>query len=228
MADCVVGGVRATGLQRAGDMDFVPSGTDGCWDDDADCQILRLTLQTSLLARVADDLGRSATLDLIPQLRLRDARLETIVCAIRADLEAAVPADPLYVDLLTDALAVRLIEVAAHRPIPSTARGLPKQRLARLIEFIEADLGHKHHLAELADVAGVSVTVLKALFRNSTGMSVHQYVIRRRIEYARTLLATTTTPASEIALAAGFAHQSHMAATMRRVLGLTPSEIARP
>jgi AraC family transcriptional regulator len=96
-----------------------------------------------------------------------------------------------------------------------------------LTEFIESNLDQKLQLADLAAVAGVSVTRLKTLFRNSTGVPVHQYVIRRRVEYARALLATTATPASEVAVIAGFSHQSHMSSTMRRLLGHTPGDIVR-
>ena len=102
------------------------------------------------------------------------------------------------------------------------------RQLRMLIEFIETNLDQKLHLADLASVAGVSTTRLKTLFRKSTGTPVHRYVIGRRIEYARALLSTTTMPASQVALSAGFAHQSHMASTMRRILGHTPGEIARP
>jgi AraC family transcriptional regulator len=205
---------------------------DGCWEDDADCQILRLSLRPSLLEQVAGEMGRNATgIDLIPRLQLRDARIEAIGWAIKADLEADVPSDPLYIDLLANALAVRLIETATDRRSTTEGAGTPRmsaRQLRMLIEYIEANLDQRLHLADLATVAGVSMTRLKTLFRNSTGTPVHQYVIRRRIEYARALIATTTMPASEVALAAGFAHQSHMASTMRRILGLTPGEIARP
>lgn len=96
-----------------------------------------------------------------------------------------------------------------------------------LTDFIETSLDQPLRLADLATVAGVSVTRLKTLFRNSTGMPVHQYVIRRRVECARALIATTAMPLAQVALAAGFAHQSHMAAAMRRILGHTPGVVAR-
>jgi AraC family transcriptional regulator len=232
-ADCSVGGRRMRRLQKPGDIDFVPAGIDGSWQDDADCQILRLTLSPSLLQGVAEELGRNATtIELTPRLQLRDARIEAIGWAIKADLEADIPSDPLYIDLLASALAVRLIEIATDSiSSPKDGSGGPtlsSRQLRMLTEFIESNLDQRLHLTDLAAVAGVSVTRLKTLFRNSTGMPVHQYVIRRRIEYARALIATTTMPASEIAFAAGFAHQSHMATTMRRILGQTPGEIARP
>ncbi len=231
-ADCSCDGRRMRRLQKPGDMDFVPAGIDGSWEDDADCQILRLTIHPSLLEQVADELGRDAAkIDLTPRLQLRDARIEAIGWAIKADLEADTPSDALYIDHLANALAVRLIETATDSRPRTEGAGtatLSRRQLRVLIEFIETNLDQKLHLVDLARVAGVSVTLLKTLFRNSTGTPVHQYVIGRRIEYARALIATTTMPASEVALAAGFAHQSHMATTMRRILGLTPSEIVRP
>lgn len=231
-ADCSVGGRRTQRLQKPGDVDFIPAGVDGLWQDDADCLILRLSLPPSLIERVAAELGRDAAkIELIPRLQLRDARIEAIGWAIKADLEADIPSDPLYIDSLKNALAVRLIETATDsRPHAeaSSAPTMSTRQLRMLTEFIETNLDQKLHLADLAALAGVSVTRLKTLFHNSTGMPVHQYVIRRRIEYARALIATTTMPASEVAFAAGFAHQSHMASTMRRILGQTPGEIARP
>lgn len=144
-------------------------------------------------------------------------------------MESATPSDPLYIDLLAQALAVRLIETAngSTQRAESRKATLSVRQLRTLTEFIESNLDQKLHLADLASVTGVGVTRLKTLFRNSTGAPVHQYVILRRVEYARALLATTAMPVSEIAAAAGFSHQSHMASTMRRLLGQTPGDIVR-
>ena len=230
-ADCYCDGHRMRRVQKAGDIDIVPAGVDGSWEDDADCRILRLSLEPSLLDQVAQELGRDAgNSELRPRFQLRDTGIEAIGWAIKADLEAATPSDPLYIDLLANALAVRLIETASGSSRQPDSRREPRfsaRQLRVLTEFIETHLDQKLHLADLATVARVSVTRLKTLFRHSTGVPVHQYVIRRRVEYARALLATTTMPASEVALAAGFAHQSHMASTMRRLLGQTPSDIVR-
>ena len=68
---------------------------------------------------------------------------------------------------------------------------------------------------------------LKTLFGNTFGLPVHRYVVRCRVERARMLLLSGDLPMSQVALAAGFADQSHMANCMRRVLGLTPGAIAR-
>jgi len=220
------------GLHKTGDIGVVPAGVEGSWRDDAACHLLRLSLQPSLLHEVAEQLGKAAEkVSLVPLFQLRDPGLEAIGWAIKADLEAETPSDPLYIDLLTNALAVRLVELVMdgekRSESPRQSR-MSTRQLRVLIDFIESNLDQKLRLAHLASVAGVSATRLKTLFRNSTGIPVHQYVIGGRVEYARALMSTTRMPASEIAVAAGFAHQSHMATTMRRILGQTPREIARP
>jgi AraC family transcriptional regulator len=231
-ADCTCDGKRLRRVQKQGDIGFVPAGMDSSWEDDAACQILRLSLPQSLVDRVAADLDKDATtIALVPHMQLRDARIEAIGWAIKAELEADTPSDPLYIDHLASALVIRLFDAASDNyalPQQSAALKLSARQLKLLTDFIEQNLDQQLHVAHLATVAGLGATRLKLLFRNSTGMSVHQYVIRRRVEHARTLIATTKMPASEIALASGFAHQSHMTTTMRRILGQTPGAIARP
>jgi AraC family transcriptional regulator len=231
-ADCTCDGKRLRRVQKHGDIGFVPAGMDSSWEDDAECQILRLSLPQSLVERVAGDLDKDASMiALVPHMQLRDARIEAIGWAVKAELEADLPSDPLYIDHLASALVIRLFAAASDNctlPERSTLHKMSARQLSVLTDFIEQNLDQSLHVDHLATVAGLSATRLKLQFRNSTGMSVHQYVIRRRVEHARALIATTKLPASEIALAAGFAHQSHMTSTMRRVLGQTPGEIARP
>ena len=59
------------------------------------------------------------------------------------------------------------------------------------------------------------------------GVAVHQYIIQRRVELATTLLLQEEKSITEIALEAGFAHQSHLARHMRRMLGLPPRALKR-
>ena len=106
-------------------------------------------------------------------------------------------------------------------------RGLSKPQLRRVMAYIEDHLEHPLSLARLAGVAGGSASHLKTLFKRSTGLPVHAYVVQRRVERAKALLVRGELPASQVALAAGFAHQSHMARCMRRVLGVTPTAVVR-
>ncbi len=137
------------------------------------------------------------------------------------------PSDRLFVESLGKALAVRLISGPFNLTTTAARQKLSSSQKRRLVEFIKSHLDQDLSLAQLADVAAISVSHLKVLFRRTYGMPVHQYVIRCRVERARSLLVAGELPISQIALATGFAHQSHMAQAMKRVLGVTPANIAR-
>jgi AraC family transcriptional regulator len=79
----------------------------------------------------------------------------------------------------------------------------------------------------LARIAGTSASHFKVLFRRSTGLAVHQFVVQRRVERAQVLLERGDLPVSQVALETGFAHQSHLARWMRRLLGATPAAVMR-
>jgi len=123
------------------------------------------------------------------------------------------------------ALSVHLL--ARYRAPVEPRAGLSVQQLRRVSDHIEAHLDQRLSLAQLARVAGVSASHFKTLFKRSTGLPAHAYVIQRRVERARVLLARGDLPASQIALEVGFSHQSHMARHMRRILGVTPASFRR-
>ena len=224
-AACRCDGVVERRVQSHGDADFVPAGLDGEWEDDADCTILTLSLSPALLRQAAEesDINPDRVI-LAPRFQLRDPGIEHIAWALKAELEATVFADRLYVDSLAMALAARLANLQADRPgaLRPLKQMLSPRQKRRLLDFIEANLDQSLSLDDLAGVAGVGVSQLKALFPQSLGLPVHQYVMRRRVERAKTLLLSGQAPISEVALAAGFSHQSHMAQWMKRILGVTP------
>ena len=74
-------------------------------------------------------------------------------------------------------------------------------------------------------MANLSERHFSRLFKESTGVSPHQYVIRQRVEKARDLLASTDLPVGEVALVCGFAHQGHLARHFGRLVGVTPAPL---
>jgi AraC family transcriptional regulator len=229
-AHCQCDGRHHHRQQAHGDIDIVPAGLDGWWEDDRDCTILRLTIRPELLHAAARELGREPdTISLVPKFQLRDPRLESIAWAIKAEIEATVPSDSTYAETLGMALAIRLVESNGQERIETatTRATLSSRQQRRLAEFIEEHIDQSLSLADLAVVAGLSVSHLKPLFRASFGMPVHHYVLTRRVERARLLLLAADMPLAQVALESGFAHQSHMAHWMRRILGLTPGMISR-
>lgn len=201
------------------------------WADDRASTILLISVAPALLAAAAARTGLAGEpLDLALHFPLRDPKLEHLAWAFEAELRSEPPGesiDPLYGDSLAMAMAAHLLRqyrASATRGAATDGGLLPRQ-LKRVTEHIEAHVDRRLALAELAAVAGVSASHFKSLFKRSTGLPVHQYVIRRRVERARLLLLEPSASIADVAAQTGFANQSHLARWMRRVAGVTPTAL---
>ena len=109
-------------------------------------------------------------------------------------------------------------------PRGSTRCKLPGPLLSRVCELIEARLNTPIGLKDLAREARLSRFYFAKLFRNSTGHSPYQYVMQRRIERAKDMLAQGKLSGWEIAQETGFSSESHLALVFRRHIGVGPAE----
>lgn len=216
-------------LQSRGDLDLVPAGIPGVWEGAEASAVLLIHVAPELLAAAAARAGLHEPIVLTPQLQLRDPHLEHLAWAFEAELRAEGTGDPLYGDCLGLAIAAHLVRRYRARAGAPRAPdgGLSPRQLRRVVEHIEAHVDRRLALAELAQVAGVSASHFKALFKRSTGLPVHQYVVRRRVERARLLLQERAATIADVAAQTGFANQSHLARWMRRVAGVTPTDVRR-
>jgi transcriptional regulator GlxA family with amidase domain len=90
------------------------------------------------------------------------------------------------------------------------------------LEFIEENLGAKLALRHLANCAALSESHFSRAFKQSAGYSPHAYVIARRVERAKLMMISTRERLADIALACGFADQSHLTRSFRRIVGMSP------
>ena len=215
-------------LQIPGDVKIIPAGFSRIWEVEAPTTKLSLNLSPTLVQSAAADMGmKPDCVAIVPQLHVRDAHIEHIAWAIKAELETSAPLGRLYADCLALALAAHLLRRYGQAAQPSRPAGLPRRRLQRVLDHIGEHLADDLTLAELATIANVSPSHFKVLFKKSLGVPVHEYVIRTRVDYAIDLLLHDDAALSEIALRAGFANQSHMALHMRRLTGKTPSALRK-
>jgi AraC family transcriptional regulator len=106
-------------------------------------------------------------------------------------------------------------------------RGLPRSALRRALDYIGDNLASDPSLAGMAGAAGLSPNHFSKLFKRSTGLPPHQYVIRQRIEKAKALLAGTDLPVGVVARDCGFSDQAHLTRHFRRLVGATPTSFRR-
>ncbi|WP_415914491.1 helix-turn-helix domain-containing protein [Paraburkholderia sp. J67] len=91
----------------------------------------------------------------------------------------------------------------------------------KVLDFIDAGFAEPISLADLADVAGLSVSRFAARFSREVGVSPQQYVRLVRVRHAQCLLQRGLSP-SLVAAEVGFFDQSHLCRHFKRVLGRTP------
>jgi AraC-like DNA-binding protein len=113
-------------------------------------------------------------------------------------------------------------DLSAVPPVAHVRGGLPPRVLRRIREYIDSKIEQRISVEALAGLANLSVCYFVRAFKQSVGVTPHDYLIRRRVERTMELLSGTDMPLSEIALATGFADQSHCARRFRQHVGMSP------
>jgi len=211
---------------RRGDIDVIPAGAPLRLSDEAPSQVLALLLDPAWAEAAFDDLGLGGP-KLRPQFSLRDSRLADLAWRMHRRRQAGLKGlydDCLGAEVLRGLHRAQQPDAAAE---PRRTRSLRGAGLRRVLDYIESHIDEPITIQELALEAGLGPTAFKEAFRAAFGAPAHRYVVRRRAERARLMLLEGELPQSQVALEAGFTHQTHMARWMRRLFGVLPSELAR-
>lgn len=146
---------------------------------------------------------------------------------ISVELTGKATPNELYLDSLVTLFSTHLLRTYANnmRQIPSPRGGLSAKSARRVEEYLREHFTEKVHVAELAAVAGISPNHFIVRFAKTFGMPPHRYLINLRLDLAEKLLAEGEIAIAEIAYMAGFSDQSHLATTMKRYRGRTPTEL---
>ena len=161
-----------------------------------------------------------------------DPLVERIAWTIRTEMTDVAPAGRMLVETLTEALGVYLLRnysnlAEAMAPLPSVQGALDPRRLELIREFVDAHLNEDVSLDRLASKACLSPFHFARAFKAATGRTPHRYVIERRIQYAKKLIAENRLPLATIAEKCGFCSQAHFTTWFRRLVGRTPMAFKR-
>lgn len=213
-----------TSMMTRGSFQVVPSGVENKWRHQDGGEHMHILLTPELLQRVAPD---DHPIELLDHFNRHDPRIEHISLALLTEVLEGGATGKLYGEGLATALAVHLIHTYTNspRPLPEITKGLPTPLFRKITALIEDRLAEDLDLVELASEIGLSPSHFSRMFRKTTGLSPHQYVVQRRLDRAQRLLSSTRLSIGEIANAVGFYDQSHLVRQMRRVKGVTPTYI---
>ncbi|MEM6352476.1 MAG: AraC family transcriptional regulator [Cyanobacteria bacterium P01_D01_bin.14] len=155
---------------------------------------------------------------------LQDSRIRAHCLTLWEQAAQSGPFASLAVDQGLLALVAMLMARARPGSIAeaTTTQGLDAERLARVRDYVQASLEQPFNLSDLADVAGLSLSLFSRTFKAATGQSPHQYVLSQRVQKARELLAFSPLSIAEIAAACGFYDQAHLTRIFKKQLGTTP------
>jgi len=110
----------------------------------------------------------------------------------------------------------------------ASRRGVMAPWQARCIQgYVAANLRGPIKVGDLVRVLKFSPKRFDRVFKQSFGCTPHQYVMRRRIERAQSLLLMYNDPLSKIAAECGFVNQSHLSNLFRRIVGEAPGKWRR-
>jgi AraC family transcriptional regulator len=228
--DTFVEGLSPSKLQDFGrKFTFVPAGSEYLeWHEPRTFARLMFVyfdpakLQVSFNADTAD-------MTLAAKLFFEDATLLGTALKLMNSLESPNLENQRYLEALGIILAHELVRFhkgkprAEHQP----PGGLAPWQKRIVTAHIDAHLGESIPLATLARLARLSPYYFCRAFKLSFGVPPHRYHTSRRIEHAKSLLATRAHSVTDIGLTVGYSETSSFTAAFRKVAGLTPSAYQR-
>jgi AraC family transcriptional regulator len=212
-------------MQVAGDIMVFPPHLLHTFAWDVDAHFLLLRLEPTLFSNAARELADEEQTQIAPQLNLRDPLIRQIGLALKAETEVNGLSSRLYAESMANALAVHLLHHFSNQKLAVKiyADGLSNQKLQEAIEYIHEHLVADISIEAIAAQVGMSRFYFSRLFKQSTGFSPYQYLLRRRVERAQQLLTQKHMSITDIALDCGFSDSSQLARHFRKIVGVSPN-----
>jgi len=164
-----------------------------------------------------------------PPMAARDPIIEHLSLCLSSALARGRQANALFAESVVHAL---LLHLAFNYGSGLTPTRSPKAALAswqenRAKEFIDANLGGKCALIDIANQCGLSPSHFVRAFKATVGVSPHRWLMLRRVEAAKRMLRESEKSIVEIAVEIGFGNQSHLTHVFTRENGCAPANWRR-
>ena len=222
------GGRSQRGKLVPGEILVTPAGQPSHWITGGAVDAVHLLLTPTLVEQTAEAIGMTPDqAQIMNNFGTLDPHLEQIGRLLLDEAQAQGLGGRLYAESLINALAVHLLRnysASGEVPVPP-ASGLPKSTLHRVIEYINDNLGNDLSLYEMAQAVEISPNYFATKFKQSMGLAPHQYVIKKRVERAESLLLGSHESIGEVAAQVGFYDQSHLTRHFKNLVGVTPKRL---
>ena len=187
---------------------------------------VRIYLAQATIDELAYENGLPPASGLVqPEFGNRDPVLFHLARAIVPALEDVNMVSTPFVEHLALAFHHHVVKTYGGVHVPERRRGgrLATWQLRRVREAVDANLAGDHSIVELARACGLSTSYFNDAFKATTGLSPHHWLLRQRIDRAKSLLGGTDLSLAAIAVNCGFYDQSHLSRVFSRLERRTPS-----
>jgi AraC family transcriptional regulator len=207
---------------------IVPPGVPHVIHFDRRASLIHLYLNEAFFQSMVQDAPENIQTSLIPSLLVRDQFLVEMAKSLYRETKTHAD-NRLFMESIATVTATHIVRryTGTNENLPLYRGGLGPVREKRIRSYIAEHLNEELSLEQLARIADISPNYLISLFRQSTGMTPHKYIIQQRLEAARELLAQSGLSLLEVAQQCGFQDQSQFTTTFRRQFGVTPGQYKR-
>ena len=224
-------GRKRGGVVATNDVAITPAGVPGYWRTDAASEDMSMLLDGRFVRRAAAGVGvYQQEIEVVPLFSARELQIERVGLLLLSEMKTGGLGGELFAESLANVLALHLLR--HHSSLGRVSKqksergtGMSERALSQAVDYINDNLSQKLTLAEIAEAAHMSPYHFARSFKKGTGLSPHRYVIQRRVERAKALLANTDLTIAEVARAVGFANHSHLSSHVRRRLGVSPGAL---
>lgn len=223
-------GARMRSTTRRGSITVIPQGHEGSWDIAGPIEVSHVFLSEQRLRSGMEQIGYRGEAALLPRVGFEDPVATRVMEMLGREADLDDPSARLFVEQATDLLVTQLLRghsPHASLPAPEARRGLAPWQVRKVTDYMRERLGCPLGLDELAGVVGLSRFHFCTCFREATGATPHEWLVRLRIEKARQLLADPALPVTDVGLAVGYETPSSFSAAFRRLTGVTPTAYRR-
>ncbi|SDN96061.1 helix-turn-helix domain-containing protein [Ensifer sp. YR511] len=197
------------------------------WDDgDATASYLLVSIRRNFAERMFGDEAHGYLDGLPPSIGFRDSAIEVALHKIANELKCPDP----YSSTMVESQATQLFVQLMRRHGIATERakgGLSPFDLKRALAAMEAQVDGGPSITDLSRELGITPRHFLRAFKQSTGISPHAFMARRRLERSAEMLRFTNLSATEIALECGFGGSSNFTIAFKRGFGCSPTAFRR-